>query len=352
MARECGVSPNGWIILDKPHGLGSTQAVAAVKRNLREAGYGKVKVGHGGTLDPLATGVLPIALGEATKLCGRMLDSDKTYEFTIRFGEETDTLDAEGEVVERSSHFPPLAAIAAVLGHFTGDIEQVPPAFSALKLDGKRAYDRARAGEDVQLEPRKVTIHHLSLARHAELGSASISPRAMSDQEEEWTLKQVQGDGLYSSFAETSGRPDPFDPAAPLELAESVTLVAQVSKGTYIRSLARDIARALGTVGHVTMLRRTKAGPFTLDSAISLDKLNEIGKGARLEDVILPLEAGLDDIPALSLDPEAAEAVRQGRVLTGLPQGDGLYWAKAGEIPVALVELTAGTAKIVRGFNL
>ena len=140
-------------------------------------------------------------------------------------------------------------------------------------------------------------------------------------------------------------------PRAGEDLAE-ITLVAHVSKGTYIRSLARDIALALGTVGHVTMLRRVKAGPFTLDQAISLDKLNEIGKGAPLEDVILPLEAGLDDIPALDLSPEAVVAVRQGRVLTGMPQGDGLYWAKAGSVPVALVELEAGTAKVVRGFNL
>ena len=303
MSDPAHPTPSGWIILDKPAGLGSTQAVAAVKRNLRQAGYGKVKVGHGGTLDPLATGVLPIALGEATKLCGRMLDSDKAYEFTVRLGEETGTLDAEGEVVATSDVRPTLDEVEAVLSRFTGAIEQVPPAYSALKIEGRRAYDRARAGEEVELKARRVTIHSLSLS---------------------------QGD----------------------ELTESLTLLANVSKGTYIRSLARDIAHALGTVGHVTTLRRTKAGPFTLNQAISLDKLNEIGKGAPLEDVFLPLEAGLDDIPALSLDPEAAEAVRQGRVLSGLPQGDGLYWARAGKVPVALVQLTAGTAKVVRGFNL
>ncbi|MGZ3197701.1 MAG: tRNA pseudouridine(55) synthase TruB [Croceibacterium sp.] len=320
--------PDGWIILDKPRGLGSTQAVAAVKRNLREAGYGKVKVGHGGTLDPLAEGVLPIALGEATKLCGRMLDSDKTYEFTIEFGSETDTLDAEGEVVRTSGHRPPLAAVAAVLVHFTGKIEQVPPAYSALKVDGRRAYDRAREGEEVDLQPREVTIHSLTMAH-----SGHDQP-------------------LRSAFATTRGRPDPFDPATPLELADSVTLVANVSKGTYIRSLARDIAQALGTVGHVTFLRRTKAGPFTESQAISLDNLNAIGQGARLEDHLLPLEAGLDGIPALPLDPESAQAARQGRVLSGMPQPDGLFLAKAGDIPVALMEVTAGTAKVVRGFNL
>jgi tRNA pseudouridine55 synthase len=326
------VKPDGWIVLDKPAGLGSTQAVAAVKRNLREAGvferWGKLKVGHGGTLDPLATGVLPIALGEATKLCGRMLDSDKTYEFTIQFGEETDTLDAEGDVVARSEHFPPMAAVAAVLAYFTGEIEQVPPSFSALKVQGKRAYDLARAGEAVDLKSRRVTVHSLQM----------VLPHGK--------------DGVDSAFATVRGRPDPFDPEPLLELADSVTLVANVSKGTYVRSLARDIAHALGTVGHVTMLRRTKAGPFTLNRAISLDKLNDIGKGAPLEEILLPLEAGLDDIPALDLGPEAAEAVRHGRKLTGLPQGDGLYWARAGKVPVALMQLTAGTAKIVRGFNL
>ena len=295
---------HGWLILDKPRGMGSTQGVAAVKRNLREGGYPKVKIGHGGTLDPLAEGVLPIALGEATKLAGRMLDATKTYVFTIQFGEETDTLDTEGEVIARSDRFPPFAAIAGVLDNFTGPIEQVPPAYSALKVDGKRAYDRARAGEEVELKSRAVTIHELRLAGER------------ADEE------------LRSAFQTTSGRPDPYDPSAPLELAESVTLEATVSKGTYIRSLARDIALALGTRGHVTYLRRTQAGPFREEQAISLDNLNEIGNGARLEDLLLPLEAGLDDIPALSLDPEQAQAARQGRVLTGLPHTDGLYFAK------------------------
>ena len=321
--------PHGWLILDKPRGLGSTQAVGAVKRNLREGGYPKVKVGHGGTLDPLAEGVLPIALGEATKLAGRMLDASKVYEFTVAFGEETDTLDAEGEVVARSDRRPPWAAVAAILPHFTGAIEQAPPAFSAIKVDGRRAYDRARAGEAVAMKLRAVTIHSLDM----------IGERA--------------GRTVGSSFATTAGRPDPFDPAAPLELSDSVTLVAHVSKGTYIRSLARDIAHALGTVGHVTYLRRTKAGPFVQEQAISLDTLNEIGKGAaRLEDHLLPLEAGLDGIPAHQLDPESAQAVRQGRVLSGMPHPDGLLLAKSGNVPVALMEVHEGTAKVVRGFNI
>ena len=339
--------PHGWIILDKPLGLGSTQAVSAVKRVCREAGLGKVKVGHGGTLDPLATGVLPIALGEATKLTGRMLNGDKTYAFTVAFGAQTDTLDLEGQVIAISDHRPTLAEVEAVLPRFTGPIVQVPPAYSALKVDGQRAYDRARAGEMVELAGRSVTIHSLNV-RHPELVSGPIVPQVRpfgesgdvaavllnntAGQDEKWALKQVQGDegGLLGE----------------------VTLIAHVSKGTYIRSLARDIALALGTVGHVTMLRRLKAGPFTLDQAISLDKLNEVGKGAPLENVLLPLEAGLVDIPALNLSPEQASMVRQGRVLTGLPQTNGLYWAKAGLVPTALMEIFSGEAKVVRGFNL
>lgn len=153
---------DGWIILDKPLGLGSTQAVAAVKRNLRAAGFGKCKVGHGGTLDPLATGVLPIAVGEATKLCGRMLDASKVYAFTVRFGEETDTLDLEGKVVATSDVRPSGDEIEAVLPRFTGPISQVPPAYSALMVDGERAYDLARKGEAFELKSRDVTIHSLS----------------------------------------------------------------------------------------------------------------------------------------------------------------------------------------------
>jgi tRNA pseudouridine55 synthase len=276
----------------------------------------------------LAEGVLPIALGEATKLAGRMLDATKTYAFTIRFGEETDTLDREGQVIATSDRRPPLAALAAILPHFTGEIEQVPPAYSALKIAGQRAYDRARAGETLDMPSRSVTIHSLALAQEIELPS------------------------LSSAFANGTGRLTSILPVAPLMLAEDVTLIAEVSKGTYVRSLARDIAHALGTVGHVTYLRRTRAGPFTENRAISLDILNEIGNGARLEDHLLPLEAGLDGIPALALDPESAQAARQGRVLSGMLEPDGLYFATADTVPVALMELSGGTAKVVRGFNL
>ena len=294
---------HGWIILDKPVGLGSTTAVSAVKRILREAGEPKTKVGHGGTLDPLASGILPVALGEATKIAGRMLDATKTYDFTIRFGEETDTLDAEGKVVATSDVVPTLEETEAVLARFTGAIEQVPPAYSALKIDGKAAYARARAGEQVELERRRVTVH---------------------------TLR------VYAS---------------PRELDE-VTLSATVSKGTYIRSLARDIAHALNTVGHVTMLRRTRAGPFSLDQAISLDFLEEAAKARRLTETVLPLTAALDDIPALPVTPEQARLLRHGQRLAGFPAQPGLQLATSESTPVALVEATADGLKVVRGFNL
>ena len=292
---------NGWIVLDKPVGLGSTQAVSAVKRALREAGEPKTKVGHGGTLDPLATGVLPIAIGEATKLCGRMLDASKSYEFTIRFGEETDTLDLEGELVATSDVRPSRDQIDTVIDFFTGEIEQVPPVYSALKVGGKAAYTRARAGEEVELPSRKVTIFELLLHETRD---------------------------------------------------NSATFHARVSKGTYIRSLARDIARALNTVGHVTMLRRTRAGPFGLEKAISLDFLAEAAKARRLIGAVLPLEAALDDIPALPITPDQAQLLRFGQRLIGFPEKPGLQLATEGGRPVALVEATADGLTVVRGFNL
>ena len=296
---------HGWIILDKPHGLGSTQAVAAVKRALRESGAGKCKVGHGGTLDPLATGVLPVAIGEATKLAGRMLDSDKIYDFTVAFGAQTDTLDLEGGVVATSDHRPTLAEVEAILPRFTGAIEQAPPAYSAILIDGQRAYDLARAGQDVAMKQRAVTIHALSAHSPTEAGTL-----------------------------------------------DALTLTAHVSKGTYIRSLARDIALALGTVGHVTMLRRVKAGPFGLDMAISLDKLRQAANERAIGQLLLPLTTGLDDIPALSVNPDQALALRQGRILDGARIATGLHLAIDGIVPVALVNVEAGEIRVVRGFNL
>ena len=292
---------NGWIVLDKPVGLGSTQAVSAIKRLLREAGEPKTKVGHGGTLDPLASGVLPIALGEATKVAGRMLGATKQYAFTIRFGEETDTLDAEGEVVATSNVIPTAADVQAILPRFSGKIEQMPPAHSALKIAGKAAYARTRAGEQVVLNSRTVTIHEL---------------RLVSD------------------------------------CANEASLMATVSKGTYIRSLARDIAHALGTVGHVSYLRRTRAGPFALERAVSLDFLEELAKARQLTRAVLPLEAALDDIPALPVTPDQARLLRHGQMLFGIPAQPGLQLATLEGTPVALVEAAADGLKVVRGFNL
>jgi tRNA pseudouridine55 synthase len=292
---------HGWIILDKPLGLGSTQAVGAIKRILREAGEPKTKVGHGGTLDPLASGVLPIALGEATKLCGRMLDATKGYDFTISFGAETDTLDAEGRIVATSDVRPTIEQIEAVLPRFTGEIEQVPPAYSALRIEGKAAYARARAGEEVEMKPRSVTIFDLRVVEATR---------------------------------------------------ESATLSATVSKGTYIRSLARDIASALNTVGTVTMLRRTRAGPFSIESAISLDFLEEAAKARALTRTVLPLDAALDDIPALPVTPDQARLLRHGQMLVGFPAKPGLQMAISEGTPVALVEASADGLRVVRGFNL
>ena len=292
---------HGWIILDKPLGLGSTQAVSAIKRLLREAGEPKTKVGHGGTLDPLASGVLPIALGEATKVAGRMLDASKEYAFTLRFGEETDTLDGEGKVIATSHVLPTAEQVQEILPGFTGEISQVPTAYSALKIGGKAAYARARSGEEVELTPRDVTIGELRLISQS---------------------------------------------------GNEASLIAKVSKGTYIRSLARDIAQALGTVGHVSYLRRTRAGPFGLDKAVSLDFLTEIAKARQLTRAVLPLEAALDDIPALPVTPDQAQLLRHGQKLVGFPAQPGLCMATLEGTPVALVEASADGLRVVRGFNL
>ncbi len=292
---------DGWLVLDKPLGLSSAQGVAAVKRLLRTHGLPVPKIGHGGTLDPLATGVLPIALGEATKLAGRMLGATKGYRFTVAWGTATATDDREGPVVATSDVRPDEAATCAALPAFTGPIVQTPPAYSALKVDGERAYKRARAGETVELAPRHLVIHDFDL---------------------------IDRDDGTATFDVTC------------------------SKGTYVRSLARDLALALGTVGHVAMLRRTRAGPFTLAHAIGLDKLNESADGAALEQAVLPLTAGLDDIPALAVSPEEAVLLRRGQALPGHPALHGLYLATAGPVPVALVDVSSTLIRVVRGFNL
>lgn len=209
-------------------------------------------------------------------------------------------------MVATSDARPTLAEVDAALPRFTGPIEQTPPAYSALKIDGERAYALARSGAEVALAPRAVTVHSLR-----------------------WDGATAFEDRL-----------------------DTLRLTAHVSKGTYIRSLARDVAQALGTVGHVTMLRRTKAGPFDLSDAISLDKLAELGHGRALEHALLPLRAGLDDIPALALSPDQAGALRQGRVLAGIAADDGATFATFQDVPVALCEVEAGVVRVVRGFNL
>lgn len=292
---------HGWIVVDKPVGPTSAQVVGKLKWALRQGGHGKVKIGHGGTLDPLASGVLPIALGEATKLTGHLLNGPKAYRFTVRFGTATSTDDAEGEVVAESPVRPDAAAIHAVLPRFTGPIRQRPPAYSALKVEGERAYSLARAGAAPELAERDLVIHALDL---------------------------VDKD------------------------SDSATFDVHCSKGTYVRSLARDLAEALGTVGHVSHLRRTAAGPFTLDQALSLDKWVELVHGPAPEQALLPLTAGLDDIPALAVEPHEAAALKQGKRLMGARVKPGQYLATLGSVPVALVVVSEQDVTVLRGFNL
>ena len=261
MHRKKGEDLSGWVNLDKPAGMTSTDAVGKVRRILNAN-----KVGHGGTLDPLATGILPIALGEATKTIPFCQDHLKTYSFSVRWGEERDTDDAEGQVIATSDIRPDEAAIRAVLPRFTGEIDQIPPLFSAIKVNGQRAYDLARAGEIPDLAPRLVYIQEIELCK--------ISTR-------EARFKCICG------------------------------------KGTYMRSLARDMARALGTVGYIVDLRREAVGPLTLDTAISLEKLAEVGHSA-----LLPVETVLDDIPALALNEREAVRLKQGQKLTFMSRPD------------------------------
>jgi tRNA pseudouridine55 synthase len=258
-----------------------------------------------------------------------MLDATKDYDFTISFGAETDTLDREVEVVATSDVRPALEQIEAVLPRFTGEIEQVPPTYSALKIDGKAAYARARSGEELELKPRRVIVR-------------SLSPLPF----------RGGGGGGESEKVPGSTAPPPLNPSPEGEGLDEITLSATVSKGTYIRSLARDIARALGSVGHVSYLRRTRAGPFGLESAISLDFLNELAKARDLTRAVLPMEAALDDIPALPVNPGQAQLLKFGQRLAGFPVKPGLQLAICEGTPVALVEALADGLTVVRGFNL
>jgi len=291
---------DGWVVLDKPLGLGSTQAVGRVRWL-----FSAEKAGHGGTLDPLATGVLPIALGEATKTVPFVMDGRKEYRFTLRFGEARSTDDGEGEVTATSGIRPTDDAIRAALAQFTGEIEQMPPVFSALKIDGKRAYDLARAGETVELKPRRVTIERLEMI----------------------------------------GRPS----------ADHADFVVGCGKGTYIRSLGRDLAVALGAVGHLSALRRTVAGPFREEVAISLPKLEALGHIPPLLGALAPVETALDDIPALALTEAQADRLRHGQpvLLTrDAPPSGTLIRAETGSKLVALVRSDGVALQPVRVFNL
>lgn len=292
-------APSGWLALDKPLGLSSAAAVARLKRLLPRG----VKIGHGGTLDPLATGLLPIAVGEATKSVAHVMDAVKTYAFTLTFGARTETGDREGAIIAESAHRPEAAAITAILARFQGTILQTPPAYSALKIAGKPAYARARAGETVNLAPRPVTIHALRFL----------------------------------------GVKDP----------DNARFEVVCGKGTYVRSLGEAIAQALETEGHLADLRRLAVGKMLIENAISLEKLEE----ARHNDPALwpwiGLRQALDDIPALPVTDKDAAAIRQGKTIR--KEGHGpkaeLWLAICGDDVVALMQPIGDSFRSVRVFN-
>ena len=294
-------SVHGWLVLDKPLGLTSTQALGRARRLLS----GK-KAGHGGTLDPLATGILPLAFGEATKLIPYVMDGDKVYEFTIRWGETRTTDDAEGAVTATSDIRPQAAQVEAALPVFIGEILQTPPAFSAIKVEGERAYDLARAGESVTLTARKIRIHEFELLDIIDENSAS--------------------------FRVTSG------------------------KGMYVRALARDLAACLGTCGYVLALRRVEVYPFTMENAVSLPELEHLSTENNASSALLPLKAALMDVPTLVLTASEANTVRCGQTLLIRPQHGALFdepliFAEHQGVPVALLEAYAGEFRVLRGFH-
>jgi tRNA pseudouridine55 synthase len=305
MARRKGEAVSGWVNLDKPRGLGSTPAVSRVRR-----AFNAQKAGHAGTLDPLADGVLPIALGEATKTVAFLMEARKAYRFSVRWGVETTTLDMEGAIVATSDERPSPEAVAALLANFEGEMDQVPPVYSAIKVDGARAYDLAREGVAVELAPRRVTIH---AARLISTPAADVSE-----------------------------------------------IEIECSKGFYVRSLARDMAQALGTRGHVAALRRTRVGPFSEATAISLATVEELcHRGAPLE-ALLPVETALDDIPELAVTAEDAFRLTQGRSVVLLPRHaetlragpSRTVSARHGGRIVALCEVRAGRLNPTRVFHL
>lgn len=297
MRRRRGQPVHGWIILDKPVGVGSTPAVAQVRR-----AFDAQKAGHGGTLDPLASGILPIALGEATKTVPYVMDGKKTYRFTVRFGEERTTDDAEGTCVEVSPQRPSRQDIDAVLPAFIGTIYQVPPQFSALRVDGKRSYERARQGEDVTLTPRPVWVESLSL--------------------------------------ET------------VDSSDEATFCVTTGKGFYVRALARDMGRRLGCFGYISALRRCACGPFSEEDAISLDKLQQLGHSSALLDALLPTASALDDIPAIAVSDDDAFRLSKGQMIPCHgPEGCAVVRAMKGDQVVALVRICDGAAHPFRVLN-
>ena len=305
--RRRGLTINGWINLDKPAGMTSAGCVNAVRR-----ATGAAKLGHAGTLDPSATGILPIALGEATKTMPYVTDSSKRYTFTVNWGARTETDDADGKIVETSDVRPDRAAIEATLPAFVGHIEQVPPAYSAIKIDGQRAYARARAGEDVVLQARTIEINGFDLVEIL--------------------------DDDRARFAVMSG------------------------KGAYMRALARDLAIAVGTCAHLSDLRRVAVGPFEESASISLEKLEELGHSAAASPILLPIKTALDGIPALALSDREAEMLRNGQAVPVLrPQDreriatagdDGIVLALEATTPVALVRVDGIQIRPVRVLNL
>ncbi len=298
MARRRGSrSINGWLCLDKPQGMTSARAVARVLKSTDA-----VKAGHGGTLDPMATGVLPIALGEATKTTAYAMDGAKTYRFTVAWGEARDTDDAEGAVIGTSDRRPSAAEIRAVLGDFTGVIDQTPPTYAAIKVAGQRAYKLARQGTPAVMTPRRVRIDRLDLITVVD--------------------------------------------------ADHAILEMDCGKGVYVRSLARDLAVRLGALGHVSQLRRTAVGAFLEGDAISLDNLEDLGHSAALFEHVRPVETALDDIPALAVTDQQAARLKCGQAVHVLCNEPGLVRATAAGRLVALVEVDGGMAKPVRVFNL
>ncbi len=295
--RRRGRAISGWIVLDKPEGMTSTQAVGKVRWL-----FGAAKAGHAGTLDPLATGILPIALGEATKLVGRVMDGAKHYGFTARWGEARDTDDGEGAVIATSEQRPDAAAIRAALPAFTGEIDQRPPTYSAIKVDGARAYDLARQGTPAALSARPVRIDRFELL----------------------------------------ATPD----------ADHAEFLVECGKGSYIRSLARDLGERLGCFGHVARLRRTRVGPFAEDDAILLDKLEELRDKEALDEALIPLQAALDDIPALAVMGSEAVRLRNGQAVRVPSSKQGLVFVMADDRPLALGQLEHGELRPVRVFNL